>query len=269
MNDITDFNDLKHRVQSACASWQKGVYHLFMLKNRSTTEAFARTLRLYQCIFQLSLTQLLLDTNFSIRADDIQSRLKRRCKDPQHPTRKELDPASIVTHTTLERRWVGFNSGHPLHEVSKHTLVLYHKIVEARHNILYRPFMLAPNFWEDCTLIDLLDKTPSVDEVEEVYQSFIKAIFDWYIIELEAVKQSGSGKRIAGYFLDELFIVYRDRRDNRPTETLLLSYARLLNSNDQNLLEELREYRNQLVDLKNLLKLPLRFFSPEWRVGEL
>lgn len=269
MNDLTDFNDLEHRVQSACAVWQKGLYHLFVLKNEPTSEMFEKILRLYQCLFQLSLTQLLLDTNFNISTDQIPPRLRRRCKDPKHPTRKELDPASIVTHTTFERHWSGFRNGHALHEISLKTLTSYKRTVEARHNLLYRPFMLAPNFWEDCTLIDLLNDTPKIEDVEQLYQDFIKAILNLHILEQETLRSFGSVKRIAGYFLDELFIPYRDMRGQRPSETLLISYARMLNPDNPELLDKLRGYRNQLVDFQSITGLRGIFFPENWHAGEL
>lgn len=277
MSSIIDFNDPDHRIQSASAAFQKGLYHLFILKKRETTDVFAQVLRLYQCLFQLCLTELLLDSDYDLNKVKIQPRLRNFCQNPEQPTRREIDPAAIVDHTTFEKKkWRGFRKGHPLEKVSKCTLELYARVVDARHNLVYRPFMLD-NLYEDCTLIDLLKHLPKTSDVEYAYQDFIKATVDCHIVE-QKVKpptvtledlQSGRASRCAGYFLELLFMVYQDQRDNRPTETLLLAYARMLNPTHQQLLEEVREYRNQLLDVEKLIKVPGITILDEWQAGEL
>lgn len=266
---LADFDDQMHRTESASVTFQKGLYHLFMLKNRPSIDVFGQILRIYQCLFQICVTQLLLDSDFSLNRR-VPPRLKRLCKDPDHPTREELDPAAIVTHTMLERTWKGFRQGHPLLSSSEHSLDLYRRVVESRHNLLYRPFLLADRFWEDCTLIDLLQDAPEVDEIEQAYRLFLQGIADWHIVFMKELRdQNSSSKRYAGYFLEQTFTVYRDRRDNRPTETLLLTYARMLNPGDEQTLQELKEYRNKLLDVVNLMKAPHISFLDSWKVGEL
>jgi hypothetical protein len=218
-------------------------------------------------------------------------RLRKLCWDRENPTRKELDPAAIVTHSVFENgRWEGVKIGHPLRNISKSTVKLYKRVVDARHNLIYRPFMLDGPFWEDCTLLDLLSTVPQVNEIEHAYGEFARAMLEWNRIEREETdkwiksltdKSTQSGAlaknspnkknavrlRCSGYFLQMLFTVYEDRRDNRPTETLLLTYARMMNLDDEGLLKSIREYRNQLLDLQNML--PSITVLEEWRAGQL
>jgi hypothetical protein len=130
--------------------------------------------------------------------------------------------------------------------------------------------MLANCFWEDCTLIDLLQDAPEVDEVEQAYKVFLQGMADWHIVFMKDLHNQGSSSyRYSGYFFERLFSVYRDRRDDRPTETLLLTYARMLNPGDEQTFQELKEYRNQLLDVENLIEAPYVTFLDSWRVGEL
>lgn len=291
MEDLTDFNEPSHRIMSASAVYQKGIYHLFMLKEGESSDAYARILRVYQCLFQLCLTQLLLDMEYQLKPRDISPRLKEHCRDRENPTRKEIDPAAIVTHSVFERgRWAGARRGHPIHEISKRTIKLYKRVVEARHNLIYRPFMLAGYFWEDCTLLDLLSTVPQVEELEQAYQEIIRALLKWDAAEKEdsqkwiasmnaKASRPGSAKddkedplpkvmpRYAGYFLQMLFMVYEDRRDSRPTETLLSTYARMMNPNGEELLRSIREYRNRIIDLESVLSVI--HVLDEWRAGEI
>ncbi|HEX7997924.1 MAG TPA: hypothetical protein VF528_05995 [Pyrinomonadaceae bacterium] len=290
MNDITDFNDTNHRIASASAAFQKGIYHLFMLRHRETSDYYAQILRAYQSLFQLCLTQLLLDMDHQLKSKDIPVRLRKLCWDRENPTRKELDPAAIVTHSVFENgRWEGVKVGHPLRNVSKAAVKLYKRVVDARHNLIYRPFMLDGPFWEDCTLLDLLSIVPKADEVEQAYREFARAMMEWNTIEREETakwiksltdtsigsavhlekstdKNNTIRLRCAGYFLQMLFTVYEDRRDNRPTETLLLTYARMMNPGDEELLKSIKEYRNQLLDLQKML--PSITALKEWRAGQ-
>jgi hypothetical protein len=288
MSDIYNFNDVPHRIRSASATFQKGIYHLFIQKYRYTTDLFAGILGMYQCLFQLCLTQLLLDSDFSISSKDIRlKRLRALCKDPNNPTRREIDPAAIVNHSIFEQQgnWRGFRNNHPLHFSSVESLNLLQRIIDARHNLVYRPFMLD-HLWEDCTLIDLLETRPAVDEAESAYREFISGVLKWYN-DYEPKRHEVIKKRLAtltkdnmynpppasipppgpAYFLEQVFMIYEDRRDARPTESLLLTYARMLNPNDEELLESLKDYRNDLLDLertKNLISLP-----EDWRIGDV
>jgi hypothetical protein len=291
MDDLTDFYEPSHRVMSASAVYQKGIYHLFMLKHREASDAYARILRVYQCLFQLCLTQLLLDMEYQLKSRDISPRLKEHCRDRENPTRKEIDPAAIVTHSVFEKgRWTGAKRGHPIHEISKKTIKLYKRVVEARHNLIYRPFMLAGYFWEDCTLLDLLSTVPEVEEIEKAYEGLIPAMLKWNTVEdrgsFQTVKiptdKAAPGTpvgddteiklysvrpRYAGYFLQMLFMVYEDRRDRRPTETLLSTYARMMNPDDEELLRSIREYRNQIIDLESVLSVIT--VLDDWCAGEI
>jgi hypothetical protein len=272
--DIYDFNDIGHRVFSATATFQKGIYHLFILKNEKSPEVFTKVLRLYQCVFQLCLTQLLLDANYKINGKKIQQRLRRDCKDPEKPTRNEIDPAAIVKHSVFEEEghWKGFPQEHPLYLISKESLVLIQKIVEARHSLLYRPYMLDGPFWKDCTLMDLLKLIPDVEEIEKTYSSFIKAVLVWQ--NIERLEEPGKPEtknskklRCANHFLHSLFLPYSDQPNNRPRETLLLTYARILNPQNDELLQKIRQYRNRLLDVKTIASVV--GLSSYLKLGEL
>jgi hypothetical protein len=262
--NATNFDDPTHRVESATVAFQKGLYHLFLIKKRSEPDIYGQVIRTYQCLFQICLTQLLLDSSFPLNGElrHLSRRLRSLCQDPNRPTRSDLDPACLVTHSIFEnRRWSGFPIQHSLHSVSQLALDLYGRVVKARHNLLYRPFLLDGLFWEDCTLINLVGSAPSTDEIEQLYQQFVSAIWDWRAVE--------QGSRLAQYFIQMLFIVYKDRGSNRPTETLLLTYARMLNPNDSRLIADLREYRNELLRLRNDPRYAEITFLREWRVGEV
>lgn len=286
MADIYNFNNIPHRIRSASATFQKGVYHLFILRHNDITDLFASVIRLYQCLFQLCLTYLLLDSTFSIRSEDIRlKQLTKRCADPKRPTLQEIDPAAVVSHSIFELngKWQGFPQSHRLHNGSIKSLTLLQAVIDARHNLVYRPFMLD-HLWEDCTLIDRLAKRPTVTEVEDAYRQFISGVFSWYA-EYEPPRQEAIQKYLStltlkdlpnhprhdvaavgpAYFLEHLFMIYEDLRDSRPSETLLLTYARMLNGNDHELLEQLREYRNDLLQVDKTKTLVA--FPDEWRIG--
>lgn len=267
-NIIKNFDDFNHRIESATATFQKGLYHLFIVVKRRSTDVFAQVLRKYQSIFQLCLTQLLLDMSFSLNGRRIQRRLREKfCKNPKSPTRKELDPAAIVTHHTFEEEWKGFPDSHPLSMVSKNSLTLYQRVVEARHNLLYRPFLLAGSIWEDCTLIGLLGSIPKANEIEQAYRIFIETMLHWHTCKENGKFLIGSSQ--AQYFLRELFLPYKDLHGNRPTETLVSTYTRELNKGNEQIVEEIKEYRNRLVNVRNLSNTPGINFLEEWKVGEL
>jgi hypothetical protein len=284
MTEMHDFNNIPHRIRSAGAIFQKGIYHLFILRYRDSTDLFASVIRIYQSLFQLCLTYLLLDSTFSIRSEDIRlKRLTKLCTDPKRPTRREIDPAAVVSHSVFEPngKWQGFPSSHVLHNGSIESLTLLQSTNEARHNLVYRPFMLD-HLWEDCTLIDLLGGKPAIDDMEGAYQRFISDVFNWHQL-YEPKRQQAVEKYLATitlqdlphhprhnvpppgpkYFLEQLFMPYEDRNATRPTETLLLTYARMLNGENRELLERLRGNDLLRVDKTKTLVA----FEEEWRVG--
>lgn len=279
-SDLSNFNYPQHRISSATATFQKGIYHLYFLVSQDSQEWYAKILRTYQCLFQLCITQLLLDSDFSLDAKHIQQRLRNLCKNPDQPLRSEIDPAALITHSVFEnRKWKGLQKHHPLHLSSVMALDVYHKTVEARHNLIYRPFMLE-NYWEDCKLINLLGSVPSCAEVESAYKTFFGGMLDWVDLEQKEMSErfntkvnASSGDLhdkirpiYASNFLYDLFRPYRDRFGMRPTESLLLTYARMLNPNDEKLLQSITIYRNNLIDSKYLVER-LRLQN-DWRLEE-
>ena len=224
MTELANFDNSTHRVESATAAFQKGIYHLFVLKKKNEIDVYSQIVRTYQCVFQICLTQLLLDENYKLNPliPNLPRRLKQHCQNKQHPTRNDLDPACLITHSVFEnRKWNGFPTGHTLYSVSQHALDLYRNVVDARHNLIYRPFLLDQIVWEDCTLLNLIKSSPQVDSVEKIHTDFFSGLWDWRAIE--------SRTRVSEYFIQTLFIPYTDRQNIRPSETLLLSYARMLN----------------------------------------
>jgi len=215
-----------------------------MIIHRPSVDVYAKVLRTYQCLFQLLLTQLLLDDNFRIGSLHISRRLGRYCKDPARPTRSDIDLAAIVTHTTLSclfegHDWSGFSVGHPLENVCRQSIELYDQVVEARHNLLYRPFLLERQgrwYWEDCSLDDLVSTLPEAEKLERAYLNFSEAVTNW------TAHESIDTLPLATLFLASLRRLYDDSRGRRPTMTLLPSYALLLNRGDQQLMARVREY---------------------------
>lgn len=168
MSSLFDFDDQAHRMFAAAAAFQKGVYQLFVLRSHQQTDWYDRLLRSYQCLFQLGVTLVLLDETFSLNASlkKIPGPLRTKC-DPKNPKRNELDPACLVTHSVFEKhKWQGFQVSHPLAAIGRETIDLYSRVVDARHNLLYRPFLLDGPHWEDCTLITLIGKSPPRLEIE-------------------------------------------------------------------------------------------------------
>jgi hypothetical protein len=221
-----------HRIVSAAAMFQKGIYHLFVLQTTNFSDAFDQTLRLYQCIFLLCATQMLLD--FEGEKFSPKKLTERRDKD-----RINKDPGAAITHSGVEK-WRGFNSKHPLHEISRETKQLYQNISDARHNLIYRPYFEVRGtglFWEDCTLEELLRAIPPVNDVEKVYKDFYESVRSW-------LKQEDALR--INFFKIGLVTPL-----TKPPLTLLLNYARVLNPKsilDLKLLDEIRKYRNQLLD---------------------
>src|SRR5437016_4660077 len=105
---VMDLKAAYHQIKSASAIFQKGIYHLFVLKNESHNDLFAQVLRLYQSLFQLCMAYRLLDINVPLQ--------------PKGNLRKELrqfneiDPAATIKHYMFEDEqakdfWSGFQKG--------------------------------------------------------------------------------------------------------------------------------------------------------------
>ena len=277
MSSLTDFDYSPHRTVAAAVALQKGVYHLFILRSDLHTDSYEQLLRSYQCVFELSVTLVLLDEAFSLNAlvKHLPGPLRARCDDPKNPRRDELDPACLVTHSVFERhKWAGFPTPHPLAPVGTEALNLFSRVVEARHNLIYRPFLLDGTkrpftaiegsfgpYWEDCTLIELIGRAPGWQEIEAAYGHFAAAIWEW--------RNRDRSLEIPPDFIFRLFEPYTDRSGERPTETVLLRYARMLSGDDQARLDGLLDYRNKLVDQDGHEKQSGIGFPPEWKVGEI
>jgi hypothetical protein len=276
MSSLTDFDYQPHRTVAAAVALQKGIYHLFALRSDLEADNYSRLIRSYQSLFQVSLTLLLLDDAFSLNGllKHLQGPVKARCNDPEKPRRDELDPACVVTHSVFGRKWRGFPAAHPLAGIATEALHLYSRAVDARHNLLYRPFLLDNTrassgdlewafgpYWEDCTLRELIGDAPSRQEIEAAYEHFAGAIWDW--------RNRDRTSEIPPDFILRLFEPYSDRSGERPTETVLLRYARLLSGDDQAILAGLRDYRNKLIDQAGHVEHLGIGFPPEWKVGEI
>ena len=226
----------RHRIESASAMFQKGIYHLFVLKNINYSDAFDRTLRLYQCMFWIRVALILLD----FEGEKFDRNMRKR--EIEWANR---DPGAAILHSRAEKP-TGFKKGHPLHKISQETLQLYKKVVDARHNLIYRPYYESRDmggksswFWEDCTLKGLLQNIPTLDEVEQAYKEFYKSI---------NTEIKDNDKSVLIYFKVSIW-----DQLNTPPLTLLLNYAHMLNSEatsglDLQLLDEVRKYRNRLLD---------------------
>lgn len=263
MRDITDFNDVAHRIESASAVFQKGIYHLFILKTSRITDIYEKVLRSYQCLFLLCLTQLLLDMNFSIRTSSIQKRLKNICSDPSQPTRKDIDPAALINHSIFEdRKWNGFLVNHPLNISSNDTLNLFDRVVNARHNIIYRPFLLDNSYWENCTLINLIRDLPKEQEIENSFRQFLEGMIQWLQLDIK----NGDENSYAQEFLEKLFFPYADEK---RTETIYIKYARMLNPDNEDILHLAKEYRNNLLEVNKLTSISSLYYQEIWQPGKL
>lgn len=284
MRTLSDFNDPIHRIQSASAAFQRGVYHLFVLQQACDHDIYSKVIRTYQATFQLCLTHLLLDLSFPI-AYSVPARLKKRCRDPAQPTRAEIDPAALVTHSVFENRTWHPSPGSPFSSSGISALDLIGRTVEARHNLIYRPFLLERNglHWEDCTLMQLLGDVPAPEDVLQAYSAFVLVAIDRRDHELKerderlrlmhenadgwAAEWAKPNKNWADYFIQLQFWPYADKKGQRPTETVLMSYARMLSSADDAFLERLRVFRNDMLRLSEI-QSTIRF-DPEWRLGEI
>ena len=276
MLQIDDFNDRDNRTASASALLQKAIYHVFVLRHSQESDQFAMVLRMYQALYQLCSAMLLLDFPVDLNrwARRLRNRnLRQRCRDADRPTRSEIDPAAVLNHSVFDAGgpWQGFQTGHPLHAASVAALALCRRVLEARHNLIYRPFLLEKptggRYWEDCPLSDFLAASPSVDEVEQVYTQVSTALVDEFIrqkrqqqqllADLQTGALSSNGlpatpRPWAMWLFQDIFEVYQDARDNRPTETILFSYARLLNGDGQSFLDGLANYRNAVFQIERI-----------------
>src|SRR5438046_3181822 len=142
MNCLTDFDYQSHRTVSAAVAFQKGLYHLFLLQNNQPNDSYEQLIRTYQCVFQLCVTLVLLDDAFSLKGLlRLPAPLKTLCSDPKNPRRDEIDPACVINHSAI-LKWSGFPSSHPLAKSGVRAKDLFSCTVDARHNLLYRPFLL-------------------------------------------------------------------------------------------------------------------------------
>jgi len=249
MTGKQDFNDPEHRLESASAALQRGMYHLFIAERASSQDAFDHVLRLYQAVYGLCLTQWLLDDtvdiNKKVKERQGDSRLKRLC--PAGTTRERVDPSYFADHSTFDsqnrKAWRGYGRRHPLRDASTAALDLYNKIVEARHNLIYRPFMLDGGFWEDCTLSQLLCGVPSAQDVSGAYCQLIRRMRELAIGESRGdLRWPVWSDRVAMEFLNLLRKEYADRREARPTEGVFLTYARMLKGDDREAVRRAEEW---------------------------
>jgi len=255
------------RLHAAAVAYQRGLYHLFILKQDGDIDDYTRGLRTYAAVFQLCATHVLLDKTFTFQK--LPGELRRVIVNDR-PTRQKIDAAALVTHSLLtadarngNRGWrVGFSDGHPLRASSELALGLFDRTVECRHTLLYRPFLLkgAGGYqWEDCPLMDLVEDIPTTEQIENAYTSFARAMR----VRAGEIEEGKSADDFAGTqwsndlqgnngpakFLYYLFEPFEDRTGGRPTESLLLSYGRLLLRNNDILLGKLRDYRNALLEI--------------------
>ena len=87
------------------------------------------------------------------------------------------------------------------------------------------------------------------------------AVWEWGRVEKES--------RIARYFMQTIFVPYKDKTGQRPSETLLLSYTRMLNPDNPTLITEIRDYRNDLLKLRTNRLYREITLLPEWQVGKI
>lgn len=140
--------------------------------------------------------------------------LKVLCRDLQNPTRHEIDPSALITHSVFENddKWKGFPVDHPLGASSKQALSLYKESVEARHNMIYRPFLLEERtggiLWQDCTLRNLISHLPNPKSIESAFSIFLAGMKER--IEEDKGEQNVKGDRTiqsyAVYFLHMIFL---------------------------------------------------------------
>src|SRR5262245_45281474 len=177
VSQLDDFNNRDHRIASASALFQKGIYHFLVVKTYGQIDRFAEVLRVYQCIFDLRGAMVLLDEGF--RLQPYQPDVKRFCPDSK-PTRAKIDPAVLLKHDTVENKWPGYPKDHRFGRASREAGRLLKAVVELRHIVIYRPMLLDGGgwCWEDCPLYNYLDHLPGSADVESVYREFSSALME-------------------------------------------------------------------------------------------
>jgi hypothetical protein len=124
---------------------------------------------------------------------------------------------------------------------------------------------------------------PNTEEISAVYQEFVDAVLLQRVAEIHAQEElrrlveaseegwrermAKSEQKWADYFVKLQFWPYADEQSIRPTETILLTYGRTLNPENEKFLEELRGFRNQLLRLSDM-QPPIKL-EPAWRLGEI
>lgn len=286
MRDLQDFNDPTHRIASAGAAFQRGVYHLYILQQRTDIDSYSSVIRSYQAVYQLCLTILLLDFDCSIQTRSVPKRLRTRAADARRPSRAEIDPSAVITHSVFEDgQWTGPPSTSSLRQPAVDSLKLIKRVVEARHNLIYRPFLLDRGglLWEDCTLLSLLAEIPEPSEIQDVYERFVASVLAQRAVEIRSREElqrllptlpaeetfaqlARSGKNWADYFIQLQFWPFADKRGERPTETILATYCRMLQGEDTSRVAPLLEFRNALLRLADIEPLNL---DSDWRPGQI
>jgi hypothetical protein len=273
MDPIDDLNDPEHKITSASALIQKGMYHLFLLTQRPETDRFTHVLRMYQCLFSLSCSMLFLNSKFRLNEEDLKrgKKILTRFKvDPTKPMREKIDPTVLLTHSHVEKA-PPFPPGHPLCSANMMANALIQRVNDARHTLIYRPMLLAgdPWLWDDCKLFEYFARLPGPCEVERIYKDFCLALVETFLGEKERRRRFGYSQAgvltdsdraelhsfWAGKLLEAIFLVYRDTQGDRPPETILLGYARLLSGDNLSVVNTVREFRNALLGLEKVSTL--------------
>jgi len=190
--------------------------------------------------------------------------------DPKKPSRDKVDPSVALTHSDFGKgAWEGFPAGLPLHQASVTATALINRIVDPRHTVTYRPMLLEREgwYWEDCSLKRDVDGLPDAAEVERVCRDSCAALADEFLSQYKE-QQRLFGEIEAGHIkLDELATIrnfwaieffgeilqeYEDTKHGRPTETMVVSYARLFQDNSAEsakFLRELAAFQDELLNL--------------------
>ena len=164
-------------------------------------------------------------------------------------------------------------------------LELISRTTNARHNLIYKPELLIKNnlHWNDSLAHELTEKIPTSLELFDVYQKFIQIALNRQLVEIELRKKLSIDMKNnqdiahelllnfdpgwADHFIQLNFWPFSDKTNSRPSETVLLTYARMLNPNNEPLLENLCSFRNSLFNFESIKN---RFhFEESWRVGKV
>ncbi len=265
MRDITDFNDAAHRIESASAVFQKGIYHLFILRTNRVVDIYEKVLRVYQCLFSLCSTQLLLNMNYRFpRSSEPKfNKFRKHCVNQNEITRKDIDPAAIIEHNDLNKGNWQFPKNHKLGHSSQQTLRLYKRALNTRHNTIYRPFLLDNSYWENCTLSNLIIDLPKEQEIEDSFRQFLEGMIQWLQLD---IKNGDEDDSYAQDFLQKLFFPYTDEK---RTETIYIKYARMLNPDNEDIINLAKEYRNNLLEVNKLTSISSLYYQEISHPGEL